>query len=386
VHRELWLQVIASEDDGDPWGGIHARGIRPVYDGPGGKYEDDGQTEFVELTITKSVETDPGRTSIPFELRTGDWPLDFVVAGHLMVNATEGSVVSTKMGKLGPPSQSSTFLTDPGDIARLAVGGVEERTEDVALGGDGAFYHRSIRRERSKTGGGSEWTRVELPGRGTPAVAAVGDMLELIDLDDRGAVLQARYDPRKGRGAKWRRLGGDFAHVVPVVEPGKGRGAEPGLVLFGIAADGDLFVRNAGADGGDWSRLGDRPVRAVAPVSAAGSRTALLAVDDHGALLHFERRNGRWRQQELSSVPGDRPTQLLTAVIADQPDGKDPKKVRRDLMIAAMGEDRAVRLLRWPDYPAGSPETRWQDLGSVQDLLAIAPAGPARRRRASAKS
>jgi hypothetical protein len=320
--------------------------------------------------------------TIPFELRTGDWPLDFVVAGRLEVNATEGSVISTKMGKLGPPSSSSTFLTEPGSIARLAIGGVEERTEDVAIGGDGAFYHRSIRRERSKTGG-SEWTRVELPGRGTPVVAAVGEMLDLVDLDERGGVIHSRFDPAKGKGAKWRRLGGDFEYVVPAVERAKGRGAEPKLVLFGMGPDGGLFVRDASGEGSDWTRLGDRPVRALAPVSAPGSKTALLAVADNGALVHFEQGNGRWRQQELSSVPGGSPAQLLTAVIHDQPGGKDPKAIRRDLMIAAMGEDRSVRLLRWRDYPSGSPEKRWEELGSVQDLLSLAPATVPKKRASS---
>jgi hypothetical protein len=388
VHRQLWLQVLASDNDADPWPwvGLGARGMRPSFDGPGGSYRDDDTTEFVELTIVVDVDTDPGPWSIPFELRTGDWPLDFVVAGHLEVNAIEGSVISTKIGKLGPSSKSSSFLTEPGSIARLALGGVDERTEDVALGGDGAFYHRSLRRERSKTGGGSGWTRVELPGRGTPAVSAVGDMLDLIDLDERGGVLHSRFDPRKPKGVKWRRLGGDFAQVVPAVEPGKGRGAEPGLILFGVADDGGLFVRDASGEGRDWDRLGDRPARVIAPVSAAGARAALFAVGENGALLHFDQRNGRWRQQELSRVPGDSPTQLLTVVVMDRIDGKDAKSSRRDLVIAAMGEDHSVRVLRWQDYPAGSPEKRWQELGSVQDLLLEGQAISPKRKRISPKS
>jgi len=384
VHRQLWLQVLAHENDHEI-GILHL--MRDHYNGPGGTYSDDGVEEIVRLTIHVDVDTNPGRSMIPFELRTGDWPVDFVVTGHLGVHAFEGSFISTKIGKLAPPSQSSAFLTEPGRIARLAVGGVGERTEDVALGGDGAFYHRSLRRERAKTGGGSDWTRVELPGRGTPVVAAVGDMLELIDLDQRGGVIHSRFDPSKPKGAKWRRLGGDFAHIVPAVERGKGRGAEAGLILFGIADDGDLFARDARDDEGDWVRLGDRPVRAVAPVSAIGTKTALLAVSDNGALLHFSRGKGRWRADTLSDrVPGETPTQLLTAVVIDQIDGNNTKSRHRDLIIGAMSEDRRVRTLRWPDYPAGAPDGRWEELGTVQDLLLAEQPSSRKRRRKVSKS
>ena len=44
VHRLLWLEVIGSEDDGEPWGGIQGRGMRPEFTGVGGTYSDDGAT------------------------------------------------------------------------------------------------------------------------------------------------------------------------------------------------------------------------------------------------------------------------------------------------------------------------------------------------------
>ena len=385
AHRKLWVEVLAHEND-------HELGIKHLlvwptpYDGPSGIYRDDGVEEIVRLVIDVDVDTDPGRWMIPFELRTGDWPLDFVVTGHLGVHAFEGTFISTKIGKLGPPSQSSAYLTEPGSIAVLAVGGVGERTEDVGIGGDGAFYHRSRRRQRAGTGGGSGWTRVELPGRGTPAIAASGKTLDLIDLDARGGVILCRFDPSRPKSAKWRKLGGNFQHVIPALKFGKTKGAEPGLILFGIADDGDLFVRDAHGDGTDWDRLGDRPVRAVAPVSAPGVRAALCAVSDSGALLHFEQRGGRWRQQELARVPGDGQTQLLTTAFIDQTDGKASKSRSRDLIIAAMSEEYRVRALRWPDYPAGSPETRWQDLGPVQGLLAEKKGNAPKRRGSTAKT
>ena len=60
---------------------------------------------------------------------------------------------------------------------------------------------------------------------------------------------------------------------------------------------------------------------------------------------------------------------MLTAVVIEGLDGKDAKRMRRDLVIGAMSEDHRVRILRWPGYPAGAPERRWEELGPVQELL-----------------
>ena len=387
AHRLLWLRVFAAEDDHDFPGGIGAVGMRlGNWDGPGGRYRDDGDLETADLTIVANVETDPGEWTIPFELRTGDWPLDFVVTGRLEVEALEGAVISTKMAKLAPPSSSSAYLGEPGSVARLAVGGVGERSEQVARGADGAFYHRSLRGEFPTNPDFGGWARLELPGRGTPTVVAIGDGFALIDLDQRGGVLHCRYDPRKPKGARWSKLGGNFAVVVPAVDYGKGRGSESGLILFGIADDGDLFVRDAGQDGRDWDRLGDRPVRAVAPVSATGLKAALFAVDDDGNLIHFAKQGGRWRSQTLGRIPGDVPVQSLTAAVIDRIEGKDAKSLRRDVVIGAMSTDRQVRTLRWPDYPSGPADRRWQEAGSLQDLLMANEAEPSKPRRKSSKA
>ena len=140
--RKLWLQFTAADNDQTLGIAvlIDPMGLWPTYSEPGGRFRGAEDEERATVTVHADVDTDPGRTMIPFELRTGDWPLDFVVTGHLGVHASEGSVISTKMGKLSPPSRSSAFLTEPGSTAGLAVGGVGERTDMVALGGDGAFY------------------------------------------------------------------------------------------------------------------------------------------------------------------------------------------------------------------------------------------------------
>jgi hypothetical protein len=75
---------------------------------------------------------------------------------------------------------------------------------------------------------------------------------------------------------------------------------------------------------------------------------------------------------------------LLTAVVIDEVDGKDAKSMRRVLVIGAMSEDHRVRVLWWPAYPTGAPEKRWQELGSVQELLGEEAKGAAADTRARA--
>ena len=387
VHREIWLQVLAHEDDKDflPFSGISSRGMIPSFEGPGGRYEDDGDAETVELTIVANVDTDPGLTTISFELRTGDWPLDFVVTGHLDVDAIVGSVIAPKMTKSKLPPKRDALLTKPGDVFGLVGDGSSGMADVVALGADGALYHRRRDRQGASGRGRDEWNRIELPGLGKPVALASGaDSLDLVDLDARGGVLHCEFDAAKPKRAKWRKLGGDFRQVVPVADAAKRKGERPGVALFGIDQDGALHVHDARGEGREWTRLGDVPVGAVAPVS--GNAAALLAVAGDGSLLHFAKSKGRWRSEVVArKAPGDGPTQLLTAAIVDRGDGKDPKSRHRDLVIGTMNAARQVHALHWPDYPEGSPEPRWRELGNLQDLMLSQSEAP-RRGRKSAKS
>ncbi len=372
--RRLWLQVVGKEHDQTilPWETGFGHGIRPVFEEPGSSYHGLEEAQQADVTTIINLGSMPGRRMIPFEMKTGDFPVDFVVTGHVAVNAFAGSTISPKMTKSAPFARSSAYLTEPGGAARLAVAGVSERSELVALGADGALYHRALAPEASSRKEGGGWTRIELPGRGRPAVVASAQgMLDVIDLTDDGSVIHCGYDLRKSRGGKWRRLGGKFREIHPAPGAGKGRETGPGVMLFAIADDGSVHARDAYSDGQGWERLGERPVRAVAPVCADGAAASLLAVGDDRSLFHYSRRNGRWKAEALDArVPGDSPVQLLTAVVIDQADGKDAKGMRRDLVIGVLSEDHRVRILRWPDYPTGAPETRWKELGPVQELLA----------------
>lgn len=386
--RRLWLQVVGKEHDRTilPWETGLGLGIRPTFEETGSSYHGLEVSQQADVTTILDLGSTPGRRMIPFEMKTGDFPVDFVVTGHVAVDAFVGSTISPKFAKSLPVGRSSAYLTEPGGAMRLVVAGISERSALVALGADGALYHRSLAPELPAQADGGGWTRIELPGRGTPVVvASVPGMLDVIDLDDDGSVIHCEYDLQKSKGGKWRKLGGKFREIHPAVSTGKARAAGPNVTLFGVAADGGVHVRDAYSEDQSWDRLGDQPVRAVAPVCVTGLGTSLFAVGDDGTLVHHTKRNGRWRAEALGErVPGEIPTQLLTAVVIDEVDGKDPKSMRRVLVIGAMSEDHRVRVLGWPAYPTGAPEKRWKELGSVQELLDEEAKGAAANTRARA--
>ena len=386
--RRLWLQVIGKEHDRTimPWETGLGLGIRPVFEGSGSSYHGLEAAQQADVTTILNLGSTPGRRMIPFEMKTDDFPVDFVVTGHVAVNAFVGSTISPKIVKSVPFNRSSAYLTEPGGASRLAVAGISERSELVALGADGALYHRSLAPELPAQSDGGGWTRIELPGRGTPVVVlSVPGMLDVIDLNDDGSVIHCGYDLQKSKGGKWRRLRGKFREIHPAVSIGKARAAGSNVTLFGVADDGGVHVRDAYSEDQSWDRLGDQPVRAIAPVCATGAGMSLFAVGDDGTLVHYSQRNGRWRAEAIGGrVPGEIPTQLLTAVVIDQVEGEDLKSMRRDLVIGAMSEDHRVRILRWPAYPTGAPEKRWKELGSVQDLLGEEATGAAVNTRARA--
>lgn len=388
--RRLWLQVNTTESDQTlaPWEASFAGGVQPAFDGEtGSSYHGSEASQEASVTTIVNLGNIPGRRMIPFEMKTGDFPVDFVVTGHLGVNAFVGAVLAPKMTKSGPLARASAFLTEPGSISRLAVSGAGDRSELVALGADGALYHRSLAPQFENRSEGGGWTRIELAGRGTPVVvASIPGMLDVIDLNEDGSVLHCGHDLQKSRGGKWRKLGGKFREIHPVVSSSKGRDGGSTITLFGIGDDGLIHVRDVHAEGQSWDPLGDQPIRAVAAVSAAGAGASLFAVGDDGRLVRCSRRNGRWRAEPLAArVPGESPTQLLTAVAIDQLAGKEGRSMRRDLVIAAMSEDHRVRMIRWPDYPAGAPETRWKELGSVQELVVEEAKSAAGRSRGTPK-
>jgi len=385
--ERLWVQTIALEDDRTIWTGGITFGRRPTFTEAGFTYQANAAAQQASATEVLEIENTPGKRTTNFELRTGDFPVDFVMSCRLVVDVKLGAVI--RPFRLQPPiGGMATVLSEPGSISGLITPGPSERTEVVALGADGALLHRSIAQELpERRDDNGDWTRIELPGRGKTSVVASGpDMLDLVFLDSEGRVSHRSYNPREPRTVKWRSLGGRFREISAAYSPSNKKKAD-GTVVFGVAEDGGVHVRELRDRGQDWRRVGDHAVRAVTPVSIPGQGAALFAVGDDRTLHYFVKRDGRWVSRTAPvPLPGRVPTQSLSATF-HLPQARKGQRAQAELVLGAMGEDHLVRILRWPGFPAGAPRN-WEELGPLQELLTPgADSRPARsRQRASAGS
>lgn len=370
--RQLWLAVVAVENDRTlwPWDWSSAhRGTRPTFTGAGSNYIASAAWEHAWVTSVFDIGSEPGAWTMAFDMATGDFPVDYVVSGHIAAELEVGAAIAPKMLKWGGPLKFTTVLGEAGTVAHIAARGAGQNAEALVIAADGALHHRSISPE-SKRGDDSDWTRIDLPGEGTVSVAASApNMLDLVVRHSDGSVSHRSHDSQRPKNGKWRKLGGNFSHVVPAVEATKGK--EPAVLLFGVEEDGSLHVRDA-RGGVDWDRLSDQVVSAIAPVSIEGAAASLFAVGADGMLLHCSKQRGRWSSQPVAPAPGRAPTQLLTTAVFDRADGKGRGRTR-DVVVGALGEDHTVRVLRWPNYPSGTPESRWEELGPLQELLVADP-------------
>ena len=380
--RQLWVQVVGIEDDRTmwPWDWGIGLGTRPTFRGPGSKYVGTAAVEQTSVTSIVDIGSDPDAWTMSFEMATGDHPVSYVVNCRLAVEMAAGAVIAPKMFKSRPPLRIVGTLEDAGSVAHIAARGADMKAEALALGADGALYHRTISAEASRDG--SDWARIELPGEGTVSVSASApDALDLVFRHADGSVSHRGFNPHRPTSQKWRRLGGNFSQVVPVAELPKGK--ERALLLFGVEEDGSLHVRDANA-GADWDRIGDQNVSVIAPVSAGSEAASLFAISKDGKLLHFSRERGRWRSQAVASAPRRVPTHLLTAAAFERTDEKG-KRSGQDIVVGALGDDYTVQILRWPDYPRGTPEDRWEELGPLQDLATGGRQRTATKSKAPAK-
>ena len=371
--RVIWAQVIATDDDTGTLPGQDdvAFFLRPEFEGEGTWFYSRFAADHASITVSFDLGTESGRFAIPFDMATGDFSLDYVMSGHIFVRANAGAVISTLIGK-GRPIRRSSFLTEPGDVVSLSADGTSRSGRHlVALGADGAAHYLPLEPElRARQ---EALARFELPCAGTVSVSASPDgSLDLLCLDPEGGVRHSRPDLKKGK-APWRRLGGRLREVRSLGVSGKA--ADATLSLAGIGRDDGLQVADVKDGRASWVTLVEGPVRAISTVSIPKMPDAILALGDDGAITHVERRRGGWRtQRHPAHWPGEAPPQALSTAMTEEVDAKS-RSTARTLIIAAMSEDMSVRLLRWPDYPSGVPAQRWENVGSVQDLLVEPPPG-----------
>ena len=386
--RQLWLAVRAMENDSTlwPWDwGTVFRDPSVVFEQPGTRYEGSASWQDAFVTAVFDIGNEPDSWTWAFDMATGDFPVDYVVSGHINGELEVGSVIAPKMAKLRPPLRPVGTIEDAGAVLTLGAG---KEAQSFVYGPDGALYHRTVARDSDSR---ADWNRIELPDRGRVTISVTApDALDLVYRNADGSLSHRSLNPRRPKDQKWRRLGGNFQYVVPAVETPKGK--VPSLLLFGVEDDGSLHVRDPQVRQ-DWYRLGDQTVSAVTALAINGSGASLFAAGGDGPLLHFSKQKGRWRSQAIAPRPSRSPTLLLTAsAFARTPDKGNSGG--QDVVIGALDEDHHVRVMRWPDYPRGQPEGKWEDLGPLQELVTgkrgrkaaatKAPAKPASRKRVAA--
>lgn len=187
--RRLWAAVVGTDDDTYLFAPFCTLGSRPAPGGPSTGHAEQEACEqasvWSEFDTWENGEFKSGLWEFPFTLSTGDFGVAFDVHGRLRVNAVAGA--SFKM--LAPKGILSPVATilEPGRPA--VVGWERNRVELVALGPDGAVYHKPMSAEAPSLPRGQ---RMRLNGqiRGpVTAVASGADRLSLFAVAADGAIL-----------------------------------------------------------------------------------------------------------------------------------------------------------------------------------------------------
>ncbi len=359
--RLLWVQTMAYESDGSAWPTEWWPSFRSVPDflQPGTLFEYAEDHQEISVTEFVDIDHDVGAASTPFELSTGTFSINFVMKGHVSVESKFGQTLGTKSGKKRPRPKAVGQVSEAGMTAFVTPTGKVEDAQMFAFGPDNSLYHRAA--QRPPTGLEVDWwTRVELPAEGRPAVvASAPGTIEMILHRDDGAVMHSRKSGKK-QGA-WRSLGDDFAQLLVAALPQKGGVAE--AVLFGVTKEGTLLVRGTDREGPDWQRVSEGTAAIAVAEVPAGPVLLSIGVD---RLLRFHTKAARWRGKALDlAVPGkDRLTALAVASV----DRAASDKGSSELLIGVMSDQDRVRILRWPGFPGATPDARWEEAGSLQDL------------------
>jgi hypothetical protein len=354
VPSRLWVQANAFESDSSIfYGGIQTVGMQPHFNAEGTVGSDYGWGVFAGVTRVFDTSS-PGVTN--FEMSADHFGLAFTVSGRIGVFVDNGRLLTMRGARL-QPKQSFAGFQKNGSFTVLTVGKTTKSHRLVGLGADGAIYHKALIAEVS-SGRGEDWKRVSRPGEGpVTAIVSGPDRLSLLALGQDGAVLhQSSIDDRPD--GEWRSLGGRFTD--PVVAAVENDGT---VELFGVDQAGVLFHRAFSEQEGKhdiWKRIGDGVNGRLLALPILGIGLAIFVLHRDSRVLHALRRDGRWQEgnvnwQQLGKAPGA----WLTARV-DEGYG---------LTIAVTAEDLTLRVLRWPNYPDGTPPECWEELGSIQRLL-----------------
>ncbi len=350
----LWVQVRSEEDDAF---GYHFTSTEAnISFAPEGAkwehgYSHGDETEF--STVTKWFDLSgagPIAQEFPFILETGPRHVDYSLHCRLRFQATPGAVLQPMIKKSAKPiSRVKTVATMvTGD--RIAV--ADRRNHVLQLAGNGGLYHAEV---GARPGSSSEpWTRLasELPPLLT--VAAAGDALHLLAVDEAGHVLHQVLGPTAGQAgygaAKTTSLGGSV--VAPVVVATAGDRTE----LFAMDAHGAVMHRTLGEHtGGDWKRIGEGLAGSLNAFTNARGEIGLIGRGRNGDVMHLAWSAGDAKAwQSLGKAPAG-------ALSAEEIEG--------DVVLAVLADDETVHATAWRDYPNVPSKLEWQAFGTMNDLI-----------------
>lgn len=357
--RGVYALVLGVDQDFDviPYPGEGLPDYAPTaeFQGEGSWWASSYDYDAAWVTKVFAINDVFGAASRTFEMSTGDFGVAFTVFGRLMVEGRPGSHSATRTTKKGTRSGVSPYAVATAPGAFGAVGADGGKAWVVGLGADGVVYGRPADVPTSSRHEG--WTQIADGVTGPlTALASAPDRIELYALDASGALAGAA-SARGRQAGRWQSLGGSF------VEPVTAIAGDGGTELFGVGADGTAFhrrlARGRSSKQGDWELIGEGVAGSLQAVGLRNGGVAVFALGPDGTVLYKRRGPRRWqpagaRWLSLGSPGGVR-------LLADRLDGDG-------IGLATIGDDGALQVLLWRDFPAAEPGP-WQAQGTLESRL-----------------
>jgi hypothetical protein len=359
---ELWVQVIASENDRDllgPFGeAMHAR-----FAPEGSTWRTTGDWEY--STVTKWFDLSdagPVPQEIPFKLETGPKHVDFTLNCRLRMETKPGVVhlQQPNVTKSAKPVGRARTIAMMVSGESVAVAGRE--THVVQLARDGNLYRaippdtaraKAMRQDRNV-----HWTSVASDLCEPLIVVAAGDVLHLFAPGKAGEALHRVVSPdaekvMNGYG-RWTSLGGSFVWPLAVAVIGEN------IDLFGLSAEGGVFHKALNSKAkGEWKKIGEGMVGSLNTFTTERGEIGVVAVGSNGKIQHLpwssesvSARSPKWRS--LGTAPkGALSSEVFDGVV----------------VFAVLGEDETVSAAPWRNYPERPDKLEWQALGTMNSLI-----------------
>jgi hypothetical protein len=370
--RNLWVQAVGTEDDGDIFSGIYYLGRKPSFEGGGSDYVDTGDEYQTWVEGIFDIRDAPYGTTLPLELVTGNFGVAFTVRGSISIYTQPGKspfIFQFSKKEIGVFDGIGKLLAagDSGSLPSGQPGGGADSQggKRIARGADGATY-RQVQNAARKLRRDEGWALAAPAVEGPVTALALGpDRIALFTLDAEGAVLHAEV-AGKARPGKWRKLGGRFTGAVTALVLANS------VELLALDDAGALFHLTLPLKGSkpesDWRRIAEDLSGEFKPVVLGKDAFAVFALSARGAVMHRIHRGGRWRKEGWQVIAGATGVQLGAAAV-----GADAMGVA----LAVIDEDMALKTLVWRDYPEKPPK-RWVAEGDLQAWL-VRPVKPPRQ-------